>query len=163
MLRLVGGVLIFAVSTYCGFYLSGRLRTRVDFLRAMGDALSFISSEIEFGHYELADIFNRITIPVVSDFFKVCAKFIKHDGVRQVWEREVLNCNVIKREDADILMQLGNQLGRTDVEGQKNAISRAISGLDKNAKSANEEYIRLGKTYKECGALLGLFFMIILI
>ena len=57
MLRLVGGALIFAVSTYCGFYLSGRLKTRVDFLRGISDALSFISSEIEFGHYELADIF----------------------------------------------------------------------------------------------------------
>ena len=163
MLRFIGGALIFAVSTYCGFYISGRLKTRCDFLRAMSDALSFISSEIEFGQYDLEHIFKRIKIPAVSDFFGACAKFIKSDGVRQVWGSEVLNCNVIKSEDADILLQLGSQLGRTDIEGQKNAISRAISELDKNAKAANEEYIRLGKTYRECGALLGLFFMIILI
>lgn len=166
MVRLFGGVLIFIVSAYCGFYFSGRLKTHRDFLKAMSGALSFISAEIEFAHSELENILMRAdTSTALCGFFSVCVPEIKKCGIRSAWTKAVDECAdraSLKDEEKDVLIQLGGQIGMSDVEGHKKAISRAVRQLDEYAKIANEEYTRLSKPYRSCGILLGVFFLIMI-
>lgn len=164
MIRLFGGVLIFIVSAYCGFYFSGTLKKRRDFLRAMSGALSFISAEIEFAHSELENILMRAdTSSALCGFFSVCVPKIKKCGIRSAWTIAVDECTVnLKAEEKDVLVRLGGQIGMSDVEGQKKTISRAVRQLDEYAKLADEEYTRLSKPYRSCGILLGVFILIII-
>lgn len=167
MLRLFGGILIFTVSSYIGFHMADRLRKRVSFLRAMSDALAFISAEIEFGHYSLDSIFRRIdSSNALCGFFDYCKNHIHKDGIREAWNNSVEYISdkvFVTDDDIDAVAMLGGELGMTDIKGQKNAISRTILHIDKNAKSAEAEYARLGKTYRSCGMLMGVFFLIIFI
>ena len=167
MLRLFGGICVLVFASYGGFYMSGRLKTRRDFLRSMSESLTYIASEIEFGHCELADIFMRIdNSSAACDFFRKCAEGLQKSGIRRAWEKSVASCREnmpLKKEDIDVLLQLSTQIGMSDITGQKTVISRAVTHLDTYASSADEEYARLGKTYRSCGVLLGVFFLIIVI
>ncbi len=167
MLRLLGGALIFTVSAYYGFHLSGRLKKRRDFLRAMSGALAFVLAEIEFGRYDIAHIFARADIsPALCGFFKRCIGGIEEQGLQYGWRKATKECAdiaYIKEYDCEALLALGMQIGMTDVSGQKKAIGCAVAHIDKNAKEAEEEYQRLAKPYRSCGVLLGVFFLIIAI
>lgn len=164
MIRLFGGMLVFCVFAYSGFYLSGRLKARRDFLRAMSGALSFIATEIEYSHYDLINIFRRAdSSPRLNGFFTRCADGIEQYGIRKIWDKEVGECvdsGLLK--DTEVLRELGRQLGMSDIEGQKKAIGRVVLSLDEDTKRADEEYLRLSKPYKSCGILLGVFFLIII-
>ncbi len=167
MLRLCVGIVIFALSSYCGYNMSDRLRRRADFLRSMSDALAFISREIEFGHYSLEEIFERIgENDALHGFFCRCRTRLSEHGIRNAWSDalEYVSDHIMLTDaDKDAILMLGSELGMTDIRGQKNAISRSISHIDKNVGLAESEYLRLGKTYKSCGMLMGVFFLIIVI
>ena len=167
MIRHFGGVLIFIVSTYYGFYFSNRLKKRRDFLRAISGALSFIATEMEFTHRTLESIFRRVeTRPALCDFFSHCIRQMEEDGIRKAWQESVFICADeagLKSEDKESLIQLGSQIGMSDIEGQKTSIRRTIAHMDEYAKSADEEYVRLSKPYRSCGILLGVFFLIIIV
>ena len=166
MIRLFGGLLIFIVSAYCGFYFSDRLKKHRDFLHSVSGALTFTASEIEFGQYELERIFRRLdTSPALCGFFNACADKIKDCGIRRAWSdtvHEYTDCTGLTAPETDILIQLGNQLGMSDADGQKKAISRAVKQLDEYAGLADAEYTRLSKPYRSCGILLGVFVLIII-
>ncbi len=166
MLKLFGGTLIFIVLAYCGFYFAERLKKHRDFLSSVSCALSFTATEIEFGHSELEQIFRRAdTSPALCGFFTVCADEIKNLGIRKAWSNAV---NVFEERmmlsppEKDTLLQLGNQLGMSDVGGQRTAISRTVHQLDEYAALADAEYVRLSKPYRSCGILLGVFVLIII-
>ena len=166
MIRLFGGLLIFIVSSYCGFYFSDRLKKHRDFLRSVSGALTFTASEIEFGHCELERIFRRLdTSPAMYGFFNACADKIGDCGIRRAWADtvdEYIDRTGITEPEKDVLLQLGNQLGMSDADGQKKAISRTVKQLDEYAGLADAEYTRLSKPYRSCGILLGVFVLIII-
>lgn len=167
MIRLFGGFLIFIVSTYCGFSAASRLRRRSEFLKAISDALTYVISEIEFSHTELREIFSRADISgALADFFKSCRDELATSGIREAWEKTVhikADELSLKECDKDALLQLGVQLGKSDIDGQKKAIGRTVAMLDGYKKSAEEEYVRLSKPYRSCGILLGVFVLLIII
>lgn len=167
MLKLLGGLMICTVCSYCGFYMSDRLKRRRDFLLGMENALSFIKTEIEFGRYDLKHIFLKIdNSPQLCGFFGICTDRIEELGIKKAWSEaadktgDVAN---LKVEDKNVLRELSRELGMSDVEGQKKAINRTADHIKECRKNAEEEYARLSKTYKGCGVLLGVFFLIILI
>lgn len=164
MIRLFGGVLIFIVSSYCGFWFSGVLKKRRDFLRAMSGALSFVATEIEFVHSELEKILVRAgKSPALCGFFPCCVAEIKESGIQNAWRKAVDECAVnLKDAEKDVLIHLGGQLGMSDIRGQKNVIAGTVRQLDEYAKLADEEYIRLSKPYRSCGILLGVFILIMI-
>lgn len=166
MLRLFGGALIFIVLAYCGFYFAERLKKHRDFLRSVSGALAFTATEIEFGHSELEQIFRRAdTSPALCGFFTVCADEIKNLGIRKAWSNTVNAFEermALSSREKDALLQLGVQLGMSDVDGQRNAISRTVHQLDEYAALADSEYVRLAKPYRSCGILLGVFVLIII-
>lgn len=167
MLRLCGGLCVFLAMSYCGFYFSGRLKKRRDFLVAIADALMFIQSEIEFGRFDLKNIFIRINdSAALCNFFGRCAELTEDNTIQNAWINAVEECKdkaYLKQSDTDTLLQLGRQIGMSDVVGQKAAIKRTVTHLDQYAKSADEDYQRLGKPYRSCGILLGVFCLIIVI
>ncbi len=167
MLRLLGGLMICIVSSYCGFFMADRLKKRRDFLRGMENALSFIQTEIEFGKYELRYIFKRIEdSPSLCGFFKCCTDAMKDNGIKSAWKKaveKIADDANLKEEDKTALEELSKELGMSDVCGQKKAIERTVALINGYGKHAEEEYLRLSKTYKGCGVLLGVFFLIILI
>lgn len=166
-MRFLVGIIMLCTSAYAGFYLSDRLKRRRDFLMGMSVALSQLASEIEFSHNTLSQIFDSFCDRrELCGFFSDCKMQIDSLGIRRAWQTAtelVGESAMLKNDDIRIIASLGGELGMTDVSGQKTAIARVIRQLDANAVTAEEEYSRLGRTYRQCGLLVGVFFIIILI
>ncbi len=164
--RLVGGIMVATGALWWGMCEARKLKTRVEFLKAVSSGLERAAAEIEFGKYEIAYIFQGLNINNDKGLFKICSKNIKSMGIKNAWEKavEVVNENgFLKEDDKSVIIQLGNSLGMSDVKGQKNNINMVVSELMKSILRAEDENERLGKVYRGCGALLGVFILIILI
>ncbi len=166
-MKLLIGIIMLCISAYMGFYLSDRLKRRRDFLKEMSVALSQLATEIEFSHTALSRIFELFCDRrELCGFFTDCKGRMDSLGIRRAWQaaaEEMGERAMLKCDDIRILASLGSELGMTDISGQKTAIARVIRQLDANAVTADEEYSRLGRTYRQCGLLVGVFFIIILI
>ena len=161
MLRFAGALLIGAVCTMYGFLSSDQLKKRYVFFREFITSLSVIETEITFGKYELRKIFRRMEDkPELCGLYSICAENIKEIGIKRAWEQAAeaaAEKACIRSEDISMVQSLGAELGMSDVEGQKNAIARTRELAKKCETTATEEYNRLGRAYRLCGALAGVF------
>ncbi len=165
-IRFIGSTLVAIAVTWWGMCEAKKLKERVEFLRALLSGLLTAKAEIEFGRYEIGYIFKRINMNNDKGIFKICSGLIKEKGIKAAWETAVNNvCDegFLKGNDKNVIIQLGKSLGMSDVEGQKNNIDMVVAELKKSISVAEEEDMRLGKVYKGCSVLLGVFIMIILI
>ena len=74
-------------------------------------------------------------------------------------ERFYLN---LKAEDINLILSLGNMLGKTDVEGQMSEINQFCSLINEQIVIAEEEKNKNSKMYKRLGTIIGLAIVIIL-
>lgn len=143
-----------------------KLKKREEFLRAIIAGLNTIKAEIEFGKFELEYILKRLDIKYDHGFFAQCCTNIKEFGIKCAWDdaiEAIKDKGFIKDCERDIISELGNFLGMSDIRGQKTNIELTVERLRQNLSVAEDENIRLGKVYRGCGVLLGVFVMIILI
>lgn len=164
-IRLFGGGLIACAIAWRGLCEAQKLQYRVEFLKAISAELHTLKTEMEFGKYELGYIFKKLKLKNDRNFFEICHSEMENLGIKNAWAKavsEITEHGFLKDNDADIILQLGNSLGMSDIEGQKNNIDMTLSELRKNITVAEEEYVRLSKVYRGCGVLLGIFIMIIL-
>ena len=161
MLRFVGSVLIGAACAMYGFLSADRLKKRYVFFREFITSLSVLETEITFGKYELHRIFRRMEDkPELCGLYDICAENIKEHGIRRAWETAAEKTAAeagVKREDIPVIRSLGAELGMSDIQGQKNAIARTMELAKKCETRAAEEYNRLGRAYRACGMLAGVF------
>lgn len=164
MNKFIGAFMVAIVCTYFGFSQSDRLKKRKDFLAAFLNALSFLETEICFGRYDLKSIFKRIDDKKLFGLYTDCAEYISKLGIKKAWKNSVNSVSgYLKPSDADAVLSLAAELGMSDVEGQKNAIKRTSQLITQCADNAEEEYARLGRVYRSCGVLAGIFVMIIFV
>ena len=167
MLSFLGGGLICAVSSYFGFYFASRLEKRREFLREMRDALAFMRTEIAFAKNELQYIFSGLERSSgLCGFFKMCNESLKESGIKTAWQSaldKTAEKASLSPEDIRVLKQLGQVLGMSDVKGQMSAIDRTVSHLNDSISAAGADCDRLCHMYRQCGILLGIFILIIVI
>ena len=167
MLRFVGALLIGAACAMYGFLSADRLKKRYVFFREFITSLSVLETEITFGKYELGRIFRRMEDkPELCGLYNICAENIKERGIRRAWETAAEKSAAeagVKPEDIHAIQSLGAELGMSDIQGQKKAIARTIELAKKSEASAADEYCRLGRAYRACGALAGMFCVLMLL
>ena len=167
MIRYMGIFIIGGVCIWCGFSFSDRLKIRSVFLRQFISALLSAEMEICFCANNLNTIFKRLSKePQLYGFFGDCLENMNEIGMKNAWEKACENIKeraCLKDKDADIIRQLGKELGMSDVQGQKEAIERICSLLKINETEARDEYIRLSGVYRKCGVLTAAFAALILI
>ena len=164
--RLLGGGFIACAIVWKGIWEARKLRERVEFLKAIVMSLETIKSEIAFGRYELSYIFGRLKPEKDRGFFALCEKHLDELGICGAWNNALDECGTeefLKAGDISVIYQLGNELGKSDVGGQKNSIDKVVNELRKIIEMAEEDNQRLGKVYRGCSILLGVFIMIILL
>ena len=161
MLRFTGAICISAACTMYGFISADRLRKRFCFLREFVTSLSVLETEIEFGRYELERIFRSMGDKrELCGIYGICAESIKERGIKAAWAAAsdaAADAAALKREDISAVKSLGAELGKSDVRGQKNAIRRTKELAAVCEAAAGDEYKRLGRAYRICGALAGVF------
>lgn len=164
--KFIGSLLIAVVCVYYGFSAADRLRKRKFFLTAFLNSLSFLETEIVLGRYDLKSVFKRINDKKLFGLYTECAECISDKGIKEAWRESVEKIHsaaALKNNDCDAVISLAAELGMSDVEGQKKAIARTTQLAARCFEEADEEYTRLGRVYRSCAVLTGIFAIIIFI
>ena len=143
-----------------------KLKERVELLKAVLSGLQSTKAQIEFGKFDIGYIFKKLPIDKNRTLFKICGEKIGQTGIKSAWQNAVntaFNDGILKDEDKNIILQLGDSLGMSDIGGQINNINMVVAELEKSIVLAEDENVRLAKVYRGCSVLLGVFIMIILI
>lgn len=167
MLRMAGAMITGGVCAYYGFAAADRLVRRRRFLNEMLTALSVLETEISFGHNELGLIFARLDKnKALCGFFGCCRSGMADKGIKRAWEdalEDVTDRVCLKNDDVSALLSLGTEIGMSDIRGQSRTIKRASELLRACCADADESSARLGRVYRSCGVLTGIFIVLALI
>ena len=160
MFRLFGALMVCAVCIMYGFSAADRLRKSRDFLNAFISSLTVLETEISFGKNTLDRIFERFKDERrLCGIYKSCKEDMPRLGIKRAWEAAADKTSReagLSREAGAAVKSLGTELGMSDVSGQKKAIARVRELTAACAAAAEDEYARMGRTYRMCGVLTGI-------
>lgn len=163
MVKILGAVMTGFACGYFGFRMSMTLKTRLANLSDITASLEMLESEISFSVNKLKKAFLRVDR---NGIFTLAAQMMDEKGIKTAWTEAL---NTLKGKlcltdaDTDILLMLGNSIGKTDSEDQIKNIKYIKSLIKEQEKQAGEEYSRFGKVYRNGGVLAGLMLIILLI
>lgn len=162
-------ITIFGASTSIGFLMSKKYKNRVIELREFKNAINTLEAKIKFTYEPIPEIFNQISENSQNNIFKIFRKaseYIGENTTKEAWYKAieelkpVINLN---NEDIKIIQDLGNLLGKTDIEGQISEIKVTSNFIDTQIIKAEEERKKNEKMYRNLGTIVGLAIVIILI
>ena len=162
--------IIFLIAAWIGNLFSKKYKNRVDELKSFKEAFSILEAKIKFTCEPLGDIFEEISNLFYKNkinlIFTEIKKNINIIGLKDSWESSIEGNKQklsLNKDDINIIKNLGNMLGKTDVEGQLNEIKLNMSFLDTQIIDAEEECKKNEKMYRTLGTIFGLAIIIILI
>lgn len=101
-----------------------------------------INSQISFSKKTIQEIIESISLKEEMKLKMICELSKDESGdFLSAWRNTVMRYysdDSLDKEDAEILLSFGNNLGVTDVEGQENNCRLHISMIEKQLKTAEE-------------------------
>ncbi len=170
-LKMAGCLLILSASSLLGHLVAQTFSRRPEELRTMQSMLNRLENEIKFMSNLLSESFRRICTEnsVVADIFLDAAGFMdtgERVTAQKAWEMSIKN-NIKKtafdKEDEKILLDFGQMLGVSDLEGQLKNIRFTLRQLEIQEKKAEEARRKNETMYRRLGVLGGLALIILLI
>lgn len=162
-------IFIFLGSTSIGWIISKRYSKRVEELKEIQTDLNILENKIKFSREALNEIFIQIgqsSKNKIGEIFKTASINLKLNTTKEAWQKSIeenaKNLS-LEKEDIKIIEDLGNTLGKTDVEGQISQIELTKKFIEVQISKAEEERKKNEKMYKSLGSLIGLAIVIILI
>ena len=153
-----------------GILLSLRLSKRVRELEASIAMIEELSLQIRYRAlpvYELAGALESSKGLEPLRFIGMLNEHIeKERNFSIAWSNAIRSCKDqtnLKEDDVKILISVGNELGKSDIDGQSSTLSLYRDMLSRSLESAIEEKHNKGKMYRNLGALIGVGIAIILI
>lgn len=154
MLRMLGAALVMAGALWCGLAAVARLRRREGTLESLRASLLWLSEELTFRLTPLPTLLERLARErpgAVGLFYRDALAGLRRDpeaGLRQSWRAAMVRqLDVLAEEERQILVEVGQTLGRYDAQAQAQALSQAAARLDAIRVQAQEETHRLGRVY----------------
>lgn len=165
ILKIIILILIFGVSYIIGVMIAKQYSKRVEELEDMKNSLIILQTKVRFSKEPLSLIFKYISnISKNKEVFYKANENMKTMLAGEAWRNSLHTVHTnLEKEDIDILVSLGNMLGKTDSEGQVNHIEEIKELLSIQLKNANLEKEKNEKLYKTLGMTIGLTIVIILI
>lgn len=154
MLKLLGGLFVLAGAAWCGLGAVGRLRQRTQVLEGLRGALSYLEEELTFRLTplpKLLEYLGRERAGAVGLFFQDALDGLRQDpenGLRTSWRRAMVRrLDMLQAEERELLLEVGETLGRFDVKAQRQVLLQAAARLEALRTQAQEEAGRLGRVY----------------
>lgn len=154
MLKLIGAVFVLLGSAWCGIGAVGRLRERTRTLERLRGAFCCLEEELAFRLTPLPALLERLSQREdgrVSRFFRETLEGLCADpegGLRQSWRRAMVRqLPMLQEEERQVLLEVGETLGRYDVQAQRQVLRQAMDRLEDCRRRAGQEEHRLGRVY----------------
>ncbi|MEG0615729.1 MAG: stage III sporulation protein AB, partial [Oscillospiraceae bacterium] len=159
MLKIIGALLVTVMTTSIGIFLSKSLNERVKKLALIRQALEEISIQIRFKALTVFELLDELTKnPAFGElsFLKIAESSPHNIPFSETWRNSLNDWkeNSLKKEDIDLITDIGTNLGCTDIEGQLSTLELQKTKIEFLHKTALEEYQKKSKLYKSLGLLL---------
>ena len=162
-------ITIFGASTSIGFLMSKKYKNRVLELREFKNAINTLETKIKFTYEPIPEVFKEISKNLqqnISEMFKKASEYIGERTTQDAWNKAIEESQPnlsLNNEDINIIRNLGNLLGKTDVEGQISEFKVPLNCIDAQIIKAETERHKIEKMYRSLGTIVGLAIVIILI
>jgi len=167
VLKFILSSIIILCSTRVGIEISKKYVLRENELYEFKNNLEIMKNRIEYTYEPLDRVFDFIaknSNSEVSNVFKNVALNISYNDPTSLLKEEIEKSNLsINKEDREIIISFGNNLGKTEKEGQISNINLTISLLDKQIGQAKREREKNENLYKKLGIIFGIMICVILI
>lgn len=160
MIRLLGVVLIWGGCTLLGMQGARTAQQRIRVLEDIGQALELLGQELSLNRTALPELLERLskrnTIPGEL-VFRTCRQLLEEGkNFSEAWEC-ALEKGGLNREDQELFCSLSQVLGRYDVRGQEQALSRLRQEVARRCVRKREEVSDLVRVYRVLGITAGGF------
>ncbi len=170
MLKLMGAALVMAGAAWCSVRAVGRLRLRVRTLEELGAGLIWMEEELRFRAGPLPQLLERLgreRPDPTGAFFREALEGLRREpeaGLRQSWRQAMVRrLDPLKEEERQVLLEVGQTLGRYDAQAQAAALARAVRRLDAIRAQAEEDLRRLGRVYAVLSLAAGAAVVLVLV
>lgn len=170
MLRWIGAGLLLAGSVGLGVSGVRRLEQRVGALQAVSAAMELIQCELDFRAPPMRELLETAAAhssePAASFLYMCAEKAGRADGkpLAGLWRQCVTQRLAVLRDDEqECLISVGEVLGRYDVQSQRCALIRAREQLDAYLSAAVQERQQKGRVYGALSTAAGTFLVILLL
>lgn len=170
-LKIIGGVLVVAATSWMGWETAQRFKNRPRQLREMQSGLKMLETEISYGLTPLPAALAKVSHNlqgVTGDFFLYVHKqMTDYPGttIRQAWNKgmEYLAENgALTKEDQGILSNFGTTLGVSDREHQIKHLRLVMTQMAAVEADAWDEKTKNERMFRYLGVLSGLAIVILL-
>ncbi|WP_294908581.1 stage III sporulation protein AB [uncultured Ruminococcus sp.] len=155
-LKFLGGLLLVLSGFSAGWFCSKKLLMRKDFFKRIISFISNLSTQLR---YSTSDIFTLVSLSANTsglDLFEISDE--TGTPFYRIWSERVNAIPAkfgLKKGDAALLLEFGEQLGKTDVDGQLKHLE-LYEALFKNLLTdAENEINKKSKLYKTMGFFVG--------
>jgi len=171
MVKILGLLFLFAGCCMFGISQSQNLKKRTELLGELKCMIVYLAGEIRCMHETLPEAFQKISGRVKSpyrEFLLEIAKEMERESKKPIADifeegiRKMKGCS-LKREDLELIQNLGKQLGYLDVQMQLKNLELYEDFVEASLKKATAEYLQKARMYRYMGVLAGLFLVTILI
>ena len=170
MMKIVGSLMLLCGCTGIGLQQVKKMDKRVRTIQSMLCALDVMERELSFRVPLLEEMLlaaARSTEGTTREFFSFCRNELNKNrdkSFAEIWSRATGEQLVfLKKSDLDLILALGDILGRYDCEGQQLAIGRVRSALEQVLSTALAERNSRGKVYRVLGTTVGALLVILLL
>lgn len=154
MLKLLGALCVMAGALWCGFGAVGGLRRRAQTLEELHASLVWMEEELTFRMTPLPRLLERLGKDRQEEtgrFFQEVERTLQKDpesGLYQGWRQAMVrHLTMLHPEERQVLLEVGQTLGRYDAQTQRQALGRGARRLAAFREEAQGEVRRLGKVY----------------
>lgn len=166
MVRLAGGGLVWLGCVLCGLCAAGGLRSRVNLLEEIVQALGLLERELTLNHTPLPELLEQLacrTSGQGSRLFRDCySSFEKGNSFTYAWNTSLRKV-WLKEEERALLHCLPDILGRYDALGQAQTLARFRREVEGCAARSREELCSMSRVYGALGMTAGGFLALMLL
>lgn len=170
MLKLMGALCVMVGALWWGLSAVGELRRRVETLEGLREGLSYLDRELTFRLAALPELLEQLgqkdSSPAAAFFGEVFCQLQKdpEGGLRQSWRVAMTrHLDLLHAGERQVLMEVGQALGRYDAQTQSKTLARAGRRLEAYRQTAQEEAKRLGRVYAALAVAGGAGFVLVLL
>lgn len=167
MIRITGILLIFLTSTVLGMFLSNNIKNKRERLVKERKMLEEISIMIRFNSLTLKEIIYELENEELFcdfKFLKILKIMLdKPISFPEAWEQAIKKDDIISESEKKVLIELGFNLGTTDIDGQLSTLNIYKIRFDKMIEEESEKYRVKGKMYRSLGIMFGAMIGILIV
>ncbi|WP_051569063.1 stage III sporulation protein SpoIIIAB [Alkaliphilus transvaalensis] len=171
MIKMIFSIIIIICSTLVGEIYANAYRQRTNLLSQLILTLQMLETEIVYAStplpYLLQSVAKRSKIEIAYLLEETAEILLKKEGYTfsEAWRKGIelaKNKSELRKEDIELLISLGNNLGNSDRDNQVKHIQLTMEELRRNYQEAIDLQHKNVKLYKSLGILGGIAIVVIL-